>query len=440
MTNLCILEYQKKITDFIVSQGSIVHPITYFIGYFSDMLVNSGVVFGSELVKCMNVSISLTHCLKSTGNWIDYVFLSNDNPNTYFNGAESHFDIRLGDRTVRYTLISFISMNSESKYSCFTLYSDTPYEICDTKITQLTPSSFLTMSRSASMMIFKLSSSVCDSDAIRPPVSDSIQTKSDIYDFEAQPVYRKKKFQNSYLPAAKRKKVIKIDDSFKVNNPDESWLDASQLGRLDLTSCQRKKCESHKSWYDDIIMNSYARMCQLYFKNSFIFQDTCLGNINLLGNFSSVDQKFIQIILVDENHWICVSNALTFINEPAVVEIFDSKSTDNSLRSVQTMYPLLSRFILQIKPLTNCIRYIKTQYQANNYDCGPWALGFMWALAKGHSPTMYEHLIPSIIRNKVIQSFETNSFKPPCLTSPRHIPKCILKTFNLDNRTKEFVS
>ena len=194
---------------------------------------------------------------------------------------------------------------------------------------------------------------------------------------------------------------------------------------------------------DDVIVNSYARMCQVYRRNSFICQDSCLSSPyhNQYGGFKSVDQKFIQIINRDNAHWFCVSNALSFITEPHVVEVFDSLVTADSIRSVNPVPFYLSRIILQLKPHTSCIRYVKTQRQAeNSLDCGPWALGFLWALSHGHHPRMYDHLQGKIIRNRVRESFIKNRFCPPCNTPPRNNAKEILKEFNLDTQTHRFKS
>ena len=77
------------------------------------------------------------------------------------------------------------------------------------------------------------------------------------------------------------------------------------------------------------------------------------------------------------SHWFCDSNALTFVNEPNVVELFDSLKTFDTLKSVREVDIKTSQLILQVRPQTTVIRYIDCQKQHNSYDCGPYALGFM---------------------------------------------------------------
>ena len=239
---------------------------------------------------------------------------------------------------------------------------------------------------------------------------------------------------------APKSKKIRVNSSATIIKPEQRWLSSSAFGRLDLTSAQRKLLDGPSSKYDDPIINSYARMCVHNFRDSFTFQDTCLGNQQLLGSFGSVDGKFIQIIHLPD-HWVCVSNALTYARDPYTVEIFDSSATVSSIRSVTVLDHYLSTFILQLRPLTSCVRYIETQYQGNKTDCGPLALSFMWALAKGHHPKQYEyHLNGPSIRRRVKQTLIENEFKPPTNTSSRNIVKNVLKSFNYDPNTKQFVS
>jgi hypothetical protein len=198
-------------------------------------------------------------------------------------------------------------------------------------------------------------------------------------------------------------------------------------------------CQSSSTWYDDIIVNSYSNMCKIHRSNSFSFQDTCLSSPYSYSSFSPVDSKFIQIINPSNLHWFCISNALTFISEPHVVEIFDSMKTSASLENSTVLDKSITHCILKLRPLTTLVRYIDTQVQGNSYDCGPLALGFLWALSKGHHPRQYEHLRGPMIRSKVRQSFIENRFVPPTTKPPRMHNKVTLRSFKLDFRSKSFV-
>ena len=203
---------------------------------------------------------------------------------------------------------------------------------------------------------------------------------------------------------------------------------------------QYKICQSNSAEYDDVVMNSWAVMCRIHRKDSFVHQDTCRGSVFFGRGFSQVDQKFIQAINRSNSHWYVVSNALTFVKNPDVVEVFDSMVTSTTLSSVSHLDPLLVRWVLQIKPHTACIRYISTQVQATgSRDCGPWALGFVWSLSMGHQPKAFQdHLRPPLIRQKVRESFIQNRFIAPTKTTPRVLPKVILKNFRREPGSATF--
>ena len=89
-------------------------------------------------------------------------------------------------------------------------------------------------------------------------------------------------------------------------------------------------------------------MCQFNRSNSFEFQDTLLRSRYTSNGFSPVDGKFIQIVNPNNNHWVFLFNALTFIREPHVVEIFDSLRTPKlrcEVRTVRT-FKLVVRYVL----------------------------------------------------------------------------------------------
>ena len=244
---------------------------------------------------------------------------------------------------------------------------------------------------------------------------------------------------SDHISASQRKK-IKIDKDHQSYQIPNNWVSYSDTGRLDLYSDQYRICQSAVAWYDDLIINSYARMCQVYRTNSFVYQDTCLANPHRIGGFQSVDQKFIQIMNPSNSHWFCVSNALTYRNEPHIVEVFDSLKTVGLLRNEKVLNRSISNFILQLKPQTTVIRYVKTQEQRNGYDCGPLALSFLWSLSMGHHPLRYEYISGPMIRKKVRQSFVENRFIPPCTTSPKFHAKIVMKSFKLDLSSNQFLA
>ena len=113
--------------------------------------------------------------------------------------------------------------------------------------------------------------------------------------------------------------------------------------------------------------------------------------------------------------------------------------TSASLQDSTVLDKSITDCILKLRPLTTVVRYIDTQVQGNNYDCGPLALGFLWALSKGHHPRQYEHLRGPMIRSKVRQSFIENRFVPPTTKPPRMYNKVTLRSYTLDVSSKSFV-
>ena len=415
----------------------IMNPLSILQKVFADDLKRLGVLFKIKAATCLNIGIALAKCLDGEKSLVDYVVLHKAQANSFFNGVKSHFDDCMPSYGpgVRFVLSAYVAKVNETHYSCYTRYGDHVYEMQNTKTTLISEKAFVEFARSADFVIFKLISSSGSANVenvSKPPLKVSkVHNFADVYEFEPAPKKRK-----TNCTSVKRKITVAHD----TNQVQSLWLGHSDTGRLALYSEQFKICQSASKWYDDIIMNSYAFMCRQFSQSSFLYQDTCLTNVYSPGILVRADQKFIQILNPHNSHWFCVSNALTFVNEPHVVEVFDSLKCSNTLASVQVLDLKTTQIILQIRPLTTVVRYIACQKQHNSYDCGPFALGFLWALSKGHHPLQYDHLRGAMIRNKVRQSFVENRFIPPCSASPKMYKKRVLKCFDFDQNMKRFVS
>ena len=426
----------KKVRD---TGGEQLDPSSLFELVFLPELTNLGVLLAFDEAASSNIGIAVSTSVQNQSKVKDFIVLKRSPRTSYYNGCKTHFDVKYEDSNLRFNLTAFVSLTSPKVFSCFARQNESFYEMCNTKSNILTGNTFLEFARSAVLVIFKLTTplSYLDSVINKPSTCkkvelDELDTK---FDFDPLP---KQKRLNDFSTLTQRKKH-KIGIGHITHDVPKIWLSASPTGRLNLYSDQYRICQSANLWYDDIIINSYARMCQVYRTNSFIHQDTCLSSPHHVGGFKSVDQKFIQILNPHNNHWFCISNALTFRNEPNVVEIFDSIMTAEHLRNVRILNSSITRFILQLKPHTGEVRYIQTQVQNNGYDCGPFALSFLWSLSKGHHPLQYEQLrFSPIVRNKVRQSFTENKFIPPCNTVPRMIKKPVLKSYTWNSSTKKF--
>ena len=411
-------------------------PTNIFKSVFEKDLNRLGVEMTVTRASCSNLGISLMAGLRQKPSAVDYVVLLRATDSQFFNGASPHFDTNLHGNELRFSLMAYVASKGPSQYACYCRYGDQVYEIHNTMITLITEKAFIEVARGAELFIFKLvtplknAASVSSHEKNRPP-APSREKCDDPFEFE--PLSKKRKLVNN---SSKRKITVE-----HMNNQVQNhWVTFSETGRLDMYTEQYKLCQSVTGWYDDIIINSYAQMCCKHRSNSFFYQDTCLATVYHPGKLLSVDQKFIQILNPFNTHWFCVSNAQTFINEGHIVEIYDSLKCAQSLRSVDTINSTISEIILQLRPNTTEIRYIACQKQMNGYDCGPYALAFLWALSMGHHPLQYEHIRGPMIRSKVRQSFIENRFIPPCSGHPRGYKKQVLKSFVLNTRTKRFTA
>ena len=415
------------------ANASIEDPVSILKSAFVDDLVQLGVLLTVECATSMNIGIALSSCLMKQSSLIDYVVVHKTDKKLFFNGVKPHFDINLRNVRARYALLAFVSSTgTPGLYSCFCRYGDCLYEMQNTKMTVISETAYVEFARSAEFFIFKLVSSLSSSIGrdVKPPAG-SLKTEyvtGDVFEFE---------------PAHKKRKAVptkrKITVAHTTNEVQHPWLGFSETGRLDMYTEQLKICQSTNRWYDDIIINSYSIMCRQHKRSSFLYQDTCLTSSYSPGKLMSADQKFIQILNPYNTHWFCVSNALTFVDEPHVVELFDSMKSLETLSSVLFLDMTTSQLILQLRPLTRVIRYIKCQQQQNSYDCGPFALGFLWALSEGTHPLQYEHLRGPMIRQKVMRSFIENRFIAPA-QNPKMYRKRVLKCFDFDSNTKRFVA
>lgn len=431
---------KKLIDKQILEAGkSVIDPCSIFSVSFLPDLKRLGVLVEMSTTPSLNMGIGLDAVVQSLSSVVDYVVLTQPNPARFFNGVSNHFDVTYHGDKLRYDVVGFVSKTSEATYSGFVGVGDNLYEMCNTKSNLLSRHAYLEFCRAACLVILKLSTPISLKNNVNQ-LQERSQGKAshvavDVFDFEPA-----SGFKRAQAPAPIKRKKLKINAGTKapISSLPNNWLSSSDTGRLDMYSEQYRICQSPTAWYDDVIINSYALMCKRYRSDSFTFQDTCLASPYCTRGFDPVDNKFIQIINPQNNHWFCVSNALTYKEETNVVEVFDSLQSAKSLQNVTSVDQATSRYILQLRPYTTVVRYIETQYQLNNYDCGPLALSFLWALSMGHHPRQYDHLRGPVIRGKVRQTFVQNRFVSPCVTSPRGYPKKVLKSFYLNQRSKSF--
>ena len=390
--------------------------------------------FGSMTSNDIGISVANLANMSSSG-ISDYLFLSTDRCRgmsaSHFSGASSHFDLSVDGEIYRYLLEGLIFRRA-GKNICAVRFKNGYYELFNSQVTLIKREQFECSSRVSSILMFKLMVSSRKQTAQNrisrkiAPKRPADEIQHDHFDFQSS---------EHSLP----RKKIKISRSTVARVPPTPWLDASRSGRLELTSEQQKILMSPSQWYDDVIINSYSRMCKSYMRDTFRYQDTCLGDYWHSNFFTSVDGKFIQILNTGNNHWVTVSNALTFTKESLTVEVFDSLKRENSLSGEHVLDSEIARFVLQLRPNTSCVRYIKTQTQLNSNDCGPFALGFLWSLSRGQNPANFEYnLNPVFIRKHVHQTLSTDGFVPPTQRPPKNLSKVVLREYHVRESDGKF--
>ena len=110
-------------------------------------------------------------------------------------------------------------------------------------------------------------------------------------------------------------------------------------------------------------------------------QDTLLQQ-----NFSCdiPTSKFVQVLHVNGNHWITISNIGVSDNS---VNVYDSLYNGIT----QTTKELIAKYVHKEKVKINVIN---VQQQENNSDCGVFAIAFAKCLLEGKDPSLY-HFVNS---------------------------------------------
>ena len=109
----------------------------------------------------------------------------------------------------------------------------------------------------------------------------------------------------------------------------------------------------------------------------FFSQNTLLLQRKL--EFNSSNKRFVQIINVDDLHWVCASN---IYSPPGVVDVYDSISSF-SVGSYD-LHKQLSTILKCSTDMT--VTFVDVQRQAGSSDCGVFAIAFANALCRGCDP------------------------------------------------------
>ena len=175
--------------------------------------------------------------------------------------------------------------------------------------------------------------------------------------------------------------------------------------------------ESSDGWLNDRIIAAVHKLLkQLSCNEVKGFQNTLLGQKLA---FSPVPpcQKFIQILHVDGNHWILVSNIKMDGNIAMdSVCIYDSLKVSISLDTKKQICSLLQPQGMQLT-----LDLMNVQHQTNLSDCGLFAIAFATELASQQSPLLCE-FDTSKMRSHLLTCLNDGVLKPFPYKKKRRCP------------------
>ena len=116
--------------------------------------------------------------------------------------------------------------------------------------------------------------------------------------------------------------------------------------------------------------------------------------------------KFIQIMFVDNNHWLTVSNVMS--KDVADIFIYDSISV-NETEKARQIYENLKECTQYQKDIN--LYWPRVTQQMGYKDCGLFAIAFAASLAVGEDP-IYINYNQRKMRNHLINCFNNNKITP----------------------------
>ena len=190
---------------------------------------------------------------------------------------------------------------------------------------------------------------------------------------------------------------------------DES-IGRQWLPKLNLNASNRRILSSGQ-WLTDKHVRAALMCLAKQFPSINGLQDTLL--LYEFQQYNSTTENMIQIINVNQNHWVCLST----INASAgVIDVFDSMPS-LSRTSMSLQYQAAA--ILKTAEKEFTLRFIDVQRQNGTDDCALFALAFAVALCNGrdpHSsrfmqPLMRSHL-EACLENENLSEFPSSYRRP----------------------------
>lgn len=165
-------------------------------------------------------------------------------------------------------------------------------------------------------------------------------------------------------------------------------------------------------WLNSSIIAAGCKLLKMFFPEQNGLEDTCTLTYKQCN-----PESFVQILYVNGNHWLCVSNKLTYNQS---VEMFDSLHTvpvedgEIAFQVAGILAPVGPSFEIDL---------VNVHLQHGATDCGLYALAYAFDLCAGKDPfeATYDQ---DLMRSHLLSCFEEEQFKSfPMLAEKCHVPK-----------------
>lgn len=157
---------------------------------------------------------------------------------------------------------------------------------------------------------------------------------------------------------------------------------------------------SKSQWLNDSIINCFQTLLKSQYPNFQGFQNTQLRK-TLKFETINWEQPFIQILHVNGNHWIVVSN---IYSEKGCIDIYDSQCKYISKATLRQICCFLNPNIRVIK-----FGLVNIQWQPTDCECGLFAIAVATELANGNNPSKFRFSVEKM-RQHVLECFENENF------------------------------
>ena len=190
---------------------------------------------------------------------------------------------------------------------------------------------------------------------------------------------------------------VKFVKEIKSDTPLEKYKPIAKLGQAEFDLIA-----SPTGWLDCTIIHEAQTSLQQVNRNIRGFQRPTLGPIR---QFDVMSGDFIQILNINNNHWVCVSSIGC---PPGHVNLMDSLAKPVISKELQELAQAL------LGPNFRGISNIPVQQQMNASDCGVFSIAYATCLVYGQNPCTVTFDIPRMrqhlhrcLRAGIMQLFPT---------------------------------